>query len=657
MRYPILALFCLITIGVFAQSNNALPEVTVSDLKATKCSLDSSANAAILYNAGNLYFWEHNDRFEYVLAKTTRIKVYNKEGYQYAKFNLLLSYNGLDSEKLIEFKATSYTLENGKVVKKTVGKKSLLVEDVNKGLTNVKLAFPNIQEGSIVEYTYKVTSPFVMHLTSWYFQYDIPVLKSRLKFTSCPFYNYVYLVNRGNLNFSTDTSYSLSHGFKAGEQTFKTTVYEWELDSIPAFVAEPYLTTPDDYLLKVDFQLQSYYYISGEKFEVLTTWKQMIDELLQSYNAFIKSDKKEIKSIINNLFIEDASTTEKAKTIWRYVNSNFYYNHFNGGQINQQIKGLVKSKTGNAAEINLFLISLLREAGIKANPLLLSTRSHGKLYYQYPLLSRFNYLTVLVHDSIGDYYLDATNPFLPFGLLPQKCINGYGLEIKWVKKNDDVKFYPLTPTISDRTKIQTFIRLDKQSDSLTTKLLCKYSGYEALNYRKMFVQNKQEPFFNEVVQNGMMSLKEMKIENLNKPEKDLTVKMNISQPAERAGNKILISPLLYNPYTENVLKLKNRNYPIDFGFLSDEHFNVTIALPQGYQVDYTPTDTSFFACDSTLSFKLITQTSKAYIQMLFVIKRSKLKYEPISYQALKQFYEEVVALCNKKIIISETPDK
>ena len=655
MKYYWPLLFVFIYTNIYSQSSGSLPEVTIKDLSETKCDIDTTANAAILVDTGTIYFLSSNFGVGYIFEKTRRIKVYNKKGYQHANINIFLSIGSSNSEKLLLFKATSYTLKNGKIVKTTVGKKSLYKEDVSKWLTIEKFAFPNISEGSIIEYTYRIESPFVMQLDTWYFQYDIPVLKSRLKFENYSLYTYAYLVNRGNLNFAIDTSYMAKHEAAMATRTYKTLVCEWGLDSVPAFVKEPYITTPKDYLMKVEFQPESYLSSSFGKVEIITTWKQLTNDLIKGYDSFMDGDKKDTKAIIKSFNFKNKPKTEKAKVITNYVTSNYYYNRSTGAGTSQNKKNLIKTKTGNGAELNLFLISLLREAGITAYPLLLSTRKHGKIYYKYPLLSRFNYLAVLVYDSIGKYYLDATEPLLPFGMLPPKCINGYGLEIKWVTSNDDAKFYPLTPTITDLAKVQLFLMFDEQDDVIKAKLMGRFKGYRALALRKRLI-NKKESFFNKVFDSDNLTMNSLKIDNLKTADKDLVIKMDVSEPVDKAGKKIFITPLLYNPYSENIFKLDKRTYPIDFGFFNNEHFTTNIVIPKGYRADYVPNDTIFFACDSTLSYHFTTQVSKTNVQLSYKIKQKKLKYEPYQYKALKKFYDMAVKISNRRIVLSKKTD-
>lgn len=69
-------------------------------------------------------------------------------------------------------------------------------------------------------------------------------------------------------------------------------------------------------------------------------------------------------------------------------------------------------------------MAMLRYEDINADPVLLSTRSHGNTYSMYPILSQYNYVVARADIDGKIYYLDASEPRLGFGRLPLRCYNG-----------------------------------------------------------------------------------------------------------------------------------------------------------------------------------------------------------------------------------------
>ena len=63
---------------------------------------------------------------------------------------------------------------------------------------------------------------------------------------------------------------------------------------------------------------------------------------------------------------------------------------------NDGIKKAWDKRSGNTGDINLILLSLLKEAGVIAYPCLISTRNNGKINTAYPFLDQFNALYVYV---------------------------------------------------------------------------------------------------------------------------------------------------------------------------------------------------------------------------------------------------------------------
>ena len=81
----------------------------------------------------------------------------------------------------------------------------------------------------------------------------------------------------------------------------------------------------------------------------------------------------DLKAVIAGLTTQD----EIILAILNYVKSTVKWNEYNGYSCDDGVKKAYKDKTGNVAEINLMLTAMLRTAGLKANPVLLSTRANG----------------------------------------------------------------------------------------------------------------------------------------------------------------------------------------------------------------------------------------------------------------------------------------
>ncbi len=619
------------------------------------CKIDSSAVAQIIYDIGNTYFWENNGRIEHVFEKTTRIQILDKAGYHYAKVEIPYYIGKYGKEVIYDFTVTSYNYQNGEIISETVDKKVLYEDEINKRWKRKKYVFSKVKEGTIIEYSYIISSPYNVHLPTWFFQHDIPVLHSKYKFRACQYYSYIVL-NKGFMEYDIDTVYTEPFGFEFRSREFPTRVYEWELNDVPAFKDESFVPSDDEYKMKVEFQLESYRNLYGAKFELMTTWEQLIDELLneiESFGTYIRSAKKDVRKIVSELQLEGKPDSEKIAEILRYVKNNYYWNKNNDIYATQTKKKFIDSKTGNVADINLFLHSLLKEADIESNPILISTRNHGKVYYKYPFLSSFNYVDIMVNDETGNYYIDATDPLLPLGMLPKACINGYGLQITKVEKGDDILFFPLSPVQVDLTQMHQYFTINLSDKSVERQVQMKQEGYKALYFRVNIKKNGVESIHNDLTMKSPIEIIQLEVENLEDIEEPLVLKYSTKNDIEIIGDKIFITPFPANEYKENKLKQENRVYPVNFGNLSEEQLFFNLAIPDNYELDYVPEANTIINSELKLEYSYKIQKMESFVQIMLNIKRGKTEYHPDEYKELKTFYDTVVKSINENIVLKK----
>ena len=137
---------------------------------------DTSAEALILGDYGeSQIIYDQNEGFVVEYSRHFRAKVFKKSGYDLANQELILYHNGNGQEKIVALKGSVYNMENGKVVESTLEKSMIFQEEMDSRHTEQKFTLPNVREGSILEFYYKVRSDF-WSLPDWQFQHDIPAL-------------------------------------------------------------------------------------------------------------------------------------------------------------------------------------------------------------------------------------------------------------------------------------------------------------------------------------------------------------------------------------------------------------------------------------------------------------------------------------------------
>ena len=162
-----------------------------------------------------------------------------------------------------------------------VSKKDIFEEKLEGDWKRLKFTFPQLEEGAIIEFQYDLESENILQLREWYFQTDIPTRWSEYRLNIPEWYNYVTLKQgapltieevestTGNLyvpGYRTRTgAFGQNEVVQRGRDAVEAKIYvhRYVLEDAPAMKSESYITTMDDYLSKIRFQLNNVRFPGG----------------------------------------------------------------------------------------------------------------------------------------------------------------------------------------------------------------------------------------------------------------------------------------------------------------------------------------------------------------------------------------------------------
>ena len=170
MKLKLAISFCLsmsVTWCIAQQKSNIkFGKVSPEDFKHKVYSVDTSAHAVVIADIGSTEIVGNTKgSFSLEFKRFRRVHILNKNGYDIADVQIGLYTDGGGEEELKSLKAVTYNLEDGKVMETKLETKSAVFKDkISKKVVVKKFTFPNIKEGSIIEYEYKITSDFIFNL-------------------------------------------------------------------------------------------------------------------------------------------------------------------------------------------------------------------------------------------------------------------------------------------------------------------------------------------------------------------------------------------------------------------------------------------------------------------------------------------------------------
>ena len=648
-----------------------LGKVSVAELEQKVHPKDTSAVAAILYKKGKSSIeYNDNDGFVLITQVEARIKIYKKEGYDWANQSVVYYIGDNNSREKVDFSdVNTFNLVNGKIEKTKLKSDGIFNEEVNKYRSRKKITMPNVKEGSVLEYSYTVRTPSIGMMRDWTFQTGIPVNYSEFK-TYIPEYytfnvrqkGYIFpkaTTEKRNKSLIINSKERYSTGGFGGGAT-KTEFSQDKIDyletqttyiaqDLPAMKEEAYVNNIDNYISSLEQELSMIKYPNSPMKSFSSDWNSVVKTIYE-YDDFGPELNKtgyfenDLKIILEGKNTDD----EKILAILNHVKNSVKWNDYTGYSCENGVKKAYKEKTGNIADINLMLTAMLRYAGLTANPVLVSTRSNGIALF--PNRTAFNYVIAAVETPNGNILLDATEKFSTPNVLPFRTLNWFGRLIRKDGTSEEVDLMP-----KKLSNDIVFINYSIDSEGkVTGKTRRQCSDYNAMITRKNVSSLKEEEYLEKLENdNNKIEISEYSRTN----EKDIllpiieTYSFTGNNLCELIGGKIYVSPMLFftndkNPFTQEV-----REYPVDFGFPYSDRYNITIQIPEGFTVETLPTPAVLTMEDNLGTFKFNIAANENTLQLSIVHQINEAIVSTEKYEMLKEYYKGMIAKETEKIVL------
>lgn len=659
-----LSAFLLLTTNLIAQEFK-LGKVSVAELEQKVHPKDTSAVAAILYKKGvSRMEFDQNEGFYMMTYVETRIKIYKKEGYEWANQNVWYYNTNNLKEKVFFTDAVTYNLVDGKIEKTKLKSDGSFDEVLSKFRGQKKITMPNVKEGSVIEFRYTIRCPNEGIIRDWDFQSSIPVNYSEFKVAYPEYYvfkprqkGYLFpkVITLKGPKSITISSKERGNGYvsKTSFSTDKIDYIETEVTYIaqdyPALKDESYVNNINNYNASVEHELALTHFPNSGIKEYATDWNSVVRTIYE-YEDFGPELNKTgyFEEDLKKLLADKKTQDEKIWAILNHVKSNVKWNGYMGYGCDNGVKKTYKEKTGNIADINLMLTAMLRYSGLTANPVLVSTRSNGIALF--PNRNAFNYVIAAVETPNGFILLDASDKYSTPNILPFRTLNWLG---RLIRKDGSSQEIDLMPKKTSNDIVFMNYDIDAQG-KVAGKTRRQCSDYNAMIARGNFEKLKEEEYLEKLENNsGKIEISEYSRTN----EKDLlaptveTYSFTGNNLCELIGDKIYVNPMLFFTHDKNPFKQEVREYPVDFGYPFLDKYNITIKIPDGFTAETLPTAVTFNMENNLGSFKFNIAANENTLQLIVAHQINEAIVTTEQYDMLKEFYKSLIAKQTEKIVL------
>lgn len=549
------------------------------------------------------------------------VKVFNKQGIDDFK-EYSLGYNSY---------AEALNIEKA-VVRKKDGTE--VKADVNGGY----IVFKSLEEDDCIYIRWRKKNYYggKLHNHFWdtyYFNYYYPITTVRYSLLAPKDYKFNYKTRKMS-----------SEPVKS--ETADGLLYTWSLHDEPAIEFESGMPSLDE--------IGKVLTISS-----IQDWAFMVDwysDIAQTKTRTTYEIEEKVQEILAN---KDKMTEEDIlREVYEFITEYIRYSSVSfrqSGWIPQKARDVLVTKIGDCKDVATLCISMLREAGISANYVLLKTAHSSRTPADLPMPD-FDHCIVSVDTKKGPQILDLTANNFPIGSVPEMDLDGFALLIKpGVSKPMTLDRSHFAPRSINTNTVMTVN--DDGSVLIDQKIV--FSGSLSAYLRDYFRnkgKNEQEKSIIEMLGSRYpnVKLKEFSFNNLDTIANTLSYSLAFEVPGfvmETGRFKILKAPWSYAESSDEALAYEKRAYPYSYYPSTDtvaEHLE--IRLPAGYapvellNADYTSPVAQFA---SKYEFKNGVISGKR----TFVNKKNVVSTE--EYDVFKKFYNSVVKEDSKQILLEQ----
>lgn len=430
----------------------------------------------------------------------------------------------------------------------------------------------------------------------------------------------------------------------------KNKIYTWEITN--------YRAVPDE-VLRPDWRdITPTVYIAPAEFEIgeykgnMATWKSL-GKFFNELNAGKDELPDNIKQVVKEIAGKVNTTTEKVQALYDYLQKNTRYISIQLGIGSWQpfdAKYVATNKYGDCKALSNFMISMLKEAGIRAHYVLINSGENARgLVEEFPSVN-FNHVIACVPNGKDTIWLECTSQSKAMGYMGTFTGNRNALLI-----NEEGGHVVMTKNYSSKENIQAR-RVEAAIDqmgNLNATVYTLFSGEQQELQHSLIHEatgEQRTQYLNQVI-----SLPTYKVVNVvYKEEKQQIPKiyeeLKIESPGftSVSGKRLFIQPNLFNKMGARLPESIFRKYPIVFKANYEDIDTVTITIPDGYKTESIPRPVQIKS--EFGEYSVVFKVSDNRIEMIRNNKRNKKNLPPDAYPEVVKYFDTIRKADNARIV-------
>lgn len=512
-----------------------------------------------------------------------------------------------------------------------------------------KISFPNITEGSSIEYCIKdiVSNP----------PKDNSFNVTEMFASNNP-------INRKVFEIETDMDldWVIENNSKIVEFTETLNndkkLYKWSASDITAYNSEPLMPPPENVFAKL--------VVSS-----VDSWAEWSRWYYQLCEDKIKTNP-EMNALVDSLLLQEKTRMDSIKSLYYWVSQNVRYvgtkmSGKKGGYEPFPAPETFRKKYGVCRDKAALLAAFLRKAGFEAYVVLINPLLDIKP--DIPHVCEFNHAITAVKNKDGSYlYIDGTaenTSELLMTIEQDKAV------LIATEKGEDLLYTPMVPAKESQLFLSAISKLN-QDNTLQAEITMEATGLMGMAFRQILtkIPDEQKNIIFEKIISSMTNQTKLDTFYYNDPENlkevlRITFKVSANSYGLKLGDEFSFKlPLVAGSGSamssglggnQNPFALEERQYPIYLYSTMQTRINESLEIPKNYVLKNLPESitmgsenffvNSFFEIEGNIIKHKALTSFEDYV------------YQPEEYGKMKEIIDNLSQISEQEIILEKIGDK
>lgn len=605
----------------------------------TNISVELKEKANVVKRLENVHF-DIIDPTHTILKRRYALTIFNEQGAEFSDFRML--YSKLSSLK--SFNGTLYDAEGKEIQKirwKDLKDESAVSGNLMDDFRIKKYELYHLNFPYTIMYEYEEHNNNTLFLENWQ-----PISGEKFAVQSSKF------------------TISFPKGMKIRYKTFNYNgnpevliennkeMFTWKVNNLKALKNEPYS--------KHYYELTPTVFTGPEEFEIegykgnMSTWKdfgQFVYTLIKDRQTLPERVKQEVKLLTSN----SKDELDKVDILYKYLQKNTRYISIQlgiGGWQPFDANYVAKNAYGDCKALVNYMISLLKEAGIKSYYTLIKAGDGNKRLILDMPSQQFNHVILCVPLKQDTVWLECTSQTLPTGYLSSFTADRHALLI-----NEEGGKLVSTPKYGIEDNIQfryVNAKMDNEGN-LNAKISTKYAGLQQEDLHDMVSylgNDKIKERLNQALPLSTYNVSKFnyKPTNTRVPEMKEDLEVEANNYGQVTGKRLIIEPNILSK-RQTRLTIEERVNPVLLNYSYIDVDSVQIDIPIGYSLETMPKEIKLRNKFGEYNCKTMVEGNGIHYYRLF--KQFEGEYPATDYKELIEFYNAVYAADKGQLIFKK----